>query len=71
MDISPPRGALHHGDVNENSTAKTAGPTPTPRRPAPQTRSEREAAVRLVRRERRRIEQRRDGRFDYLKRTYD
>ena len=58
-------------DVNNESTAKTAGPTPAPRRPAPQTPSQREAAVRLVRRERRRIEQRRDGRFEYLKRIYD
>lgn len=53
------------------ANAQTAGPTPAPRDLAPVTRLQREAAMRLIRHERRRLEHRRDGRFEYLKRVYD
>lgn len=55
----------------KTTKAQTAGPTPAPRDPAPVSRADREAALRLVRQERRRLDERRDGRFEYLKRVYD
>lgn len=56
--------------------ASTTGPTPVRRESAPHTlhpvsRVQRESALQSVRRERQRIERRRDDRFDYLKRSYD
>lgn len=56
--------------------AQPTGPTPVRREDAspklrPVTRVQRESALQLALRERRRIERRSEGRFDYLKRTYD
>lgn len=57
--------------MTTTNTAQTAGREPAPERTPRVTQFQREEALRLVRRERRRLQQRAHGRFEYLKRVYD
>lgn len=57
--------------MTTTTTARTAGRTPATQQTLRTAHLEREQALRLVRRERRRLQQRTTGRFEYLKRVYD